>query len=467
MLLTADQLGLLESLHSEFAGTLGTLLNNPEEIFSPSTITAVAQLTLNNTSSLAEAEKLFAQVTTQINEIGIMVDVINGVTNLGGGLVQSLNSLSQLDISSIGQLTPILENLTGFKDGLGGLLGGDVDQVRSQLTNFEGSISSVISTLTGGGIGNILGITQGINSILGPLQSQLGSLTGQLPGLLNTQSLLNLVNIPFLSTAQGLLYNLTSGLTLNIPGIASSILGNLNISDGLVQLIQQLFSISGAEAFIAGQFGGILQSLSPLLTVMNGSLLGMIDSVLANSPLDLGDQINNLLDGPIGSVLSPDNALLQLAWAGESLFTGAVQGGLQQLLNKIDLPLPISTFTVAPIQLSSALTITPEAAAFLSASAISKGSLPKLVFGSKKRKATSKNFCSSITSSKKRSACISKVNKDWVRFQAKLRNLSNSTATALKSKKIVEQIERMAFGKKLSPILAAAVKKAEAVKIQP
>jgi hypothetical protein len=136
-------------------------------------------------------------------------------------------------------------------------------------------------------------------------------------------------------------------------------------------------------------------------------------------------------------------------------------------LNKIDLPLPISTFTVAPIQLSSALTITPEAAAFLSASAISKGSLPKLVFGSKKRKATSKNFCSSITSSKKRSACISKVNKDWVRFQAKLRNLSNSTATALKSKKIVEQIERMAFGKKLSPILAAAVKKAKAVKIQP
>lgn len=463
--LTGEQLDLLKSLHTQFAGTLEGILNVPGGIFNETTIASVKTLALNNSASLTQAENLLRQVNGEISQIQSIITIASGINSLGSNLVQSLNALTQLDATNIGQLTPILESLGGLRGGLSAIVGGDATQILSQLTSFEGSVTSLISTLTGGGIVEVLGFTQGITSLLSPLQTQLGSLTGQLSGLLNTQSLINLVNIPFLSTAQGLISSLTNGLNLNIPGLAGQILGNLSLGGGLVQLIQQLFSISGAEAFIMSQFGAILQSFTPVLTIMNGSLLGMIDSVLANSPLDLGNQLNNIVGGPVGSLLSPSNALLQMAWGGESLFTGAVQGGLQQLLSKINLPLPVGTLTVLPT--TAALTIKPEAAAVLSAMVVSKGSVPKLVFGTKKRRATSQNFCSSITSPKRRATCLTKVSKDWVRFQAKLRSLSGSTVSSLASKKVVEQIEAKAFGKPLSTIIGSALRKAAAVKIQP
>jgi hypothetical protein len=394
---------------------------------------------------------------------------LGGVSGVGQGLLQSLAGLKNIDIENIGQLTSVLESVGALRGGLSQLVGGDVGQILSQLGNFEGSLNSLMSTLTGGGLANILGLTQGINNLLGPLQSQLGSLTGQLQGLLNTQSLLNLVNIPFLSAAQGILSPVLNGLSLaNIPGLANQILGKLGIGSlGLVQLIQQLFSASGAEAFITAQFGSILGSFEPILGIMNSSLLGMIDSALAETPLDIGDQLGNLLEGGFGNILNPENALLQLVWSGESLFTQTVQGGLQQLLNKINLPLSVNGFSVAALKESSPMTITPQAAALLTAASVSGRPVPKLVFGSQKNKATSKNFCSSLISAKKKSACLNKANKDWVRYQAKLRTLSNLTASRLKSKKVIEQIERKAFGKKLSLIIDEAKKKAAAVTLPP
>jgi hypothetical protein len=467
-MLTASQMEVFRTLHGEFSGRLNELLSPPGGVFTEESVQGVIQFAINNSNSLKEAENLLAQVGSQINQVQAVIDIIGGVTGVGQGLLQSLAAIKNIDIGNIGQLVPVLQNVGALKEGLDQLLGGDAAQILSQLGNFEGSLNSLISSLTGGGLADILGITQGINNILGPLQSQLGSLTGQLQGLLNTQSLLNLVNIPFLSTAQGILSSFTNGLSLaTIPGFANQILGKLNIGNGLIQLIQQLFSFSGAEAFITAQFGSLLNSFEPILGIMNSSLLGMIDSVLAETPLDIGNQLGNLLEGGLGTILNPQNALLQLVWSGESLFTQTVQGGLQQLLNQINLPLSVNGFSVAALKESSPMTITPQAAALLTAASVSGRSVPKLVFGSQENRATSKNFCSSLVSAKKKSACLNKTNKDWVRYQAKLRTLSNLTASRLKSKKVIEQIERKAFGKKLSSIIDEAKKKAAAVTLPP
>jgi hypothetical protein len=466
--LTASQLEVFNNLHQQFSGGLLQLLSPPDGVFTEGSVQGLLQFAINNSNSLEEAKNLLAQVGSQIAQVQGVIDIIGGVTGVGQGLLQSLSAIKNIDIGNIGQLTPVLESIGALKGGLSQIIGGDAVQLLSQLGNFEGSLQSLITSITGGGLGDILGFTQGINNILGPLQSQLGSLTGQLGGLLNTQSLLNLVNIPFLSTAQGILSSVTNGLSLaTIPGFANQIFGKLNIGIGLIQVIHQLFSFSGAEAFITDQFGTLLSSFEPILGIMNSSLLGMIDSVLAETPLDIGDQLGNLLEGSLGNVLDPQNALLQLVWSGESLFTQTVQGGLQQLLDKINLPLSVNGFSVAALKEFSPMTTTPEAAALLTAASVSGSSVPKLVFGSKKRKATSKNFCSSLTIAKKRSACIIKVNKDWVRYQAKLRTLSNLTASRLKSKKVIDRIERKAFGKKLYLIIAEAKKKAEAVTLPP
>jgi hypothetical protein len=466
--LTASQLEVFNSLHQQFSGGLMELLSPPEGVFTEESVQGVIQFAVNNSNSLKEAENLLSQVNTQVNQVQGAIEIIGGVSGVGQGLLYSLAAIKNVDIGNIGQLASVLESVVALKGGLGQLLGGDTVQILSQLGNFEGSLNSLISSLTGGGVADILGFTQGVSDILGPLQSQLGSLTGQLEGLLNTQSILNLVNIPFLSTAQGILSSFTGGLSLaTIPGVANQILGQLNIGNGLIQLIQQLFSFSGAEAFITAQFGAILGSFEPVLGIMNSSLLGMIDSVLAETPLDIGNQLGNILEGGLGNILDPENALLQLVWSGESLFTQTVQGGLQQLLDKVNLPLSINGFSVAALKESSPMTITPQAAAFLTGSLVSGNPVPKLVFGSKKRKATSKHFCSSLVSAKKKSACLIKANKDWVRYQAKLRTLSNLTASRLKSKKVTERIQRKAFGKKLSTIIAAAKKKAEAVTLPP
>jgi hypothetical protein len=467
--LTASQLEVFNSLHQQFFTGLDSLLSAPDGVFSEASVQGLTQFALNNSNSFKEAENRLLQINTEIKQVEGIIRILGGVSGVGQGLLQSLAGLKNIDIKNIGQLTSVLESVGALRGGLSQLVGGDVGQILSQLGNFEGSLNSLMSTLTGGGLANILGLTQGINNLLGPLQSQLGSLTGQLQGLLNTQSLLNLVNIPFLSAAQGILSPVLNGLSLaNIPGLANQILGKLGIGSlGLVQLIQQLFSASGAEAFVMNQFGSILGSFEPILGIMNSSLLGMIDSVLAETPLDIGDQLGNLLEGGFGNILNPENALLQLVWSGESLFTQTVQGGLQQLLNKINLPLSVNGFSVAALKESSPMTITPQAAALLTAASVSGRPVPKLVFGSKKRKATSKNFCSSLVSAKKKSACLTKANKDWVRYQAKLRTLSNLTASRLKSKKVIEQIERKAFGKKLSLIIAEAKKKAAAVTLPP
>lgn len=198
---------------------------------------------------------------------------------------------------------------------------------------------------------------------------------------------------------------------------------------------------------------------------MNSSLLALINSALPENPLDIGNQLGNLLGGDFGNILNSENALVQLVWSGDSLFTQTVQGGLKQILEKLNLPLSANGFSVVTLKESSPLTLTPQAAALLTAASVSERSVPKLVFGSQKNKATSKNFCSSLVSAKKKSACLKKVNNDWVRYQAKLRTLSNLTASRLKSKNVIEKIERKAFGKKLSTIIAEAKKKAEAVTV--
>jgi hypothetical protein len=467
--LTASQLEVFNLLHRDFYTGLNDLLSAPNGVFSEASVQGLTQFALNNSNSLKDAKNRLSQINTQISQVEGVIQIMSGVSGVGQGLLQSLEGLKDLDLKDIGQVTSVLESVGFLKGGLNQLVGGDVVKLLSQLGNFEGSLNSLMSTLSKGGLADIIGFTKEIDNILLPLQSQLGSLTGQLQGLLNTQSLLNLVNIPFLSAAQGILSPVLNGLNLaTMPGLANQILGKLGIGNlGLVQLIQQLFSASGAEAFVMNQFGSILGSFEPILGIMNSSLLGMIDSALSETPLDIGNQLGNLLEGGLGTILNPENALLQLVWSGDSLFTQTVQGELQQLLDRIDLPISVNGFSVAALKGSSSMTVTPRAAAFLTASLVSGKSLPQLVFGSKKRKATSRNFCSSLVSAKKKSACLTKANKDWVRYQAKLRTLSNLTARRLKSKKVIEQIERKAFGKKLSLIIAEAKKKAAAVTLPP